>query len=135
MEERQLGHAFNVNHDRVKLPDVTVTLNGYEWQVHGELLTAQSKFFRAALEGGNEVSVLRDSAPRQLTEAGINDQNCAAPRGRSLDAGTLYLIPVRVELRGREGTRLWSAGAKTYGQPAKYHRSIFSSGCGGRFVC
>lgn len=55
--ELQLAQAFKIVRGRVKLPDVTVKLGAYEWQVHADLLTRKSGFFRVALEGPFQVSV------------------------------------------------------------------------------
>lgn len=52
MEKYRAGQAFNLIRDKVTLPDVTINLDQHQWQVHSDLLTAESGFFRAALQDG-----------------------------------------------------------------------------------
>jgi len=62
MEKYRAGQAFNLIRDKVTLPDVTINLDQHQWQVHSDLLTAESGFFRAALQDGFTVSICPESA-------------------------------------------------------------------------
>lgn len=76
MVDRSLGAAFKLAREGVKLPDVTVNLDGYSWKVHGELLAAQPGFFRALLRGH------QFGGP--ATPLATTDMTRTRPRGRSL---------------------------------------------------
>lgn len=56
MERHRASQAFNLIHDKVTLPDVTIRLRKRQWQVHSDLLIAESGFFRAALRDDFKVS-------------------------------------------------------------------------------
>lgn len=56
MEKHRAGQAFNLVRDQITLPDVTISLHERKWQVHSDLLTTESGFFRAALRDGFKVS-------------------------------------------------------------------------------
>lgn len=98
MERYRAGQAFNLIRDKITLPDVTLRLHQYEWQVHSDLLTAESGFFKAALQGDFKVSDPPYEHVAELSKPGGYGQAGRNARRRCLGRCTLHPISVRVQL-------------------------------------
>lgn len=59
--------AFMVQHTKAPLPDVTFILGSYQWQIHSDVLSKTSEFFKIALQGAFKVDVFISKVRTALT--------------------------------------------------------------------